>query len=374
MDSPATPMPACSLPLLTASWPGLGGRIKVEPEDFVVEEIPAYVPSGSGEHLFLWIEKRDVAPDHLLGHLSRALGIRREEIGMAGLKDRRAVTRQFVSVPAAAESRVAAADSDQIRVLSAVCHGNKLRTGHLRGNRFDILIRDVSPDSLHRALSIIAALQSHGLPNYYGEQRFGLNGETLSLGLDLLSGRRTERDIPRPQRRFLLRLALSSVQSHLFNEVLAARMEAGELSGVLLGDVMQVVASGGCFIAEDIAREQTRYDAREIVPTGPIFGPKMKSPQGLAVEREMTILERSGLRQADFRRYPKLLPGTRRPLVVWPEDLDCAADPSGLRVKFSLPSGSYATVLLREIMKCAALNHESGEATVSESPAEGVPI
>ncbi|MEZ6064434.1 MAG: tRNA pseudouridine(13) synthase TruD [Planctomycetaceae bacterium] len=350
-DDHGDPPLAASLPQLTASLPGVGGRIKVEPEDFVVEELPAYQPTGAGEHLFLWIEKRDVSADALLSHIARRLGIARGDIGMAGLKDRRAVTRQYVSVPASVEARLPEVDADNVRVLSSARHGNKLRTGHLRGNRFDVLIRDVVDDAGPRAESIIAALSNHGLPNYYGDQRFGHGGETLRLGLDLLTGRRQERDIPRPQRRFLLRLALSSVQSSLFNAVLAERVRTNQLTTVLIGDVLQVVASGGQFVCVDPVTDQARCQQREVVPTGPIFGPKMRAAQEAAGELEQRVLATSGLTVTDFARYRKLLPGTRRALAVWPDELSLAVEPTGLRVRFALPPGSYATVLLGESMK-----------------------
>lgn len=142
------------LPYLTADLPGVGGTLKEQPEDFVVEEIPAYEPSGAGEHLFLWVEKRDVAGEDLLRHVARRLAILSQDIGMAGVKDRRAITRQWVSVPARCEPTIAEIDSGQIRVLRAVRHGNKLRTGHLRGNRFSIRVRNASEEAAHRAARV----------------------------------------------------------------------------------------------------------------------------------------------------------------------------------------------------------------------------
>src|SRR6478735_5659507 len=130
-------------PLLTADIPGIGGRIKVEPEDFEVEEVPAYAASGAGDFLYLWIEKRDMGAKFFQGHLARRLNIPEGEIGTAGLKDRRAVTRQWVSVPLRAEAHLASIDGDGVKLLDVQRHVNKLRAGHLRGNRFRILIRDV---------------------------------------------------------------------------------------------------------------------------------------------------------------------------------------------------------------------------------------
>lgn len=340
-----------NLPHLTSALPGIGGVLKHAPEDFIVEEIPAYPPCGDGEHLFLWLEKRDVSAEDLTTHLARALGVRRDDIGVAGLKDRRAVTRQFVSLPATAEPRIAAIETDRIRVLQASRHRNKLRNGHLRGNRFDILVRDVVADALTRAAAVAGMITTRGAPNYFGEQRFGHDGETGTLGFDLLAGRKRPSDIDHRRRRFLLKLSLSAAQSAMFNTVLAERMADCLLATVLTGDVMQVVASGGCFVVEDAVREQSRSDAHETVLTGPLFGPSMKRPAGVPAERELRVLERFGVTEEQLSEYARFTAGARRPLVIWPGDLQIESDPAGLRFRFTLPSGCYATTLLREFMK-----------------------
>lgn len=341
-----------SLPSRTPA--GLSGLLKAVPEDFVVEEIPAYEPCGEGEHLFLWVEKRDLPAEQLVKHLSRQLDVPARDIGVAGMKDRRAVTRQWVSVPAKCHERVALVESPPIRVLKAVRHANKLRTGHLRGNRFDIRLREVHgvdpsqsvADFATQTAQTIAAL---GFPNYYGEQRFGRDNETWQLGLDLLTRRQTPRDIPYARRRFLLKLALSAVQSELFNQTLAARMHEGLLDTVLQGDVMEVVASGGKFVVEDAAADQARFDAYEVVTTGPMFGPKMRQPTHAPAVREAAILAEAGLTAESFHGFGDELSGTRRPYVIRPGDLQChMEDSTTLRLQFTLPAGVYATTLLRE--------------------------
>src|SRR6202521_2517504 len=155
---------ALKAPLLTADLPGVGGRTKVFPEDFEVEEIPAYQPSGSGDFLYLWIEKRDMGAEYFVRQIARRLDISTGEVGTAGLKDRRAVTRQMVSVPGHLEERLPQLEGDGIRLLKVSRHGNKLRPGHLHGNRFRILVRELDPtvaadDVLAR---LIARLTSHG--------------------------------------------------------------------------------------------------------------------------------------------------------------------------------------------------------------------
>ena len=366
-----------SLPYLTADLPGTGGRLKVSPEDFVVEEIPAYEPSGEGQHLYLWLEKRDLPHDVMLRRLSKLLEVSSNEIGVAGIKDRRAITRQYVSVPISCASRIEQLESDELHVLRSVPHVNKLRTGHLRGNRFTIIARDVRNDASQGADAIASVLTRTGFPNYYGEQRFGHDGETLNLGLDLLAGRKSPRDIPFQKRKFLLRLALSAVQSDLFNQALGLRLRDGLLRTVLDGDVLEVIESGGKFVSEDVAAEQTRLDQGELSVTGPMFGVKMLSPRGLPAEREAELLGESGLNRADFEKFANLLSGARRSYLIRPTDLktkpvdlevdvsinalNTGADPASLattngeihriQFEFSLPSGSYATMLLREFMK-----------------------
>lgn len=351
------------LPYLTADLPGIGGTLKAEVEDFVVDEIPAYEPEGAGEFVYLWVEKRGLSAEQLTSHLARELKIAHQDIGMAGMKDRQAVTRQYVSVPVKCEPLLSEHPHPQIHILRSARHRNKLRTGHLRGNRFSIRIRDAVPGAMPRAEAIAARLQAEGVPNYFGDQRFGRDAETLNLGLALLRGEKKPGDIPRARRKFLLRLALSAAQSALFNSALAQRLrEAAErtsgtggavtlLNKVLPGDVMQVVASGGPFVVEDVAREQQRFDKREIVISGPMFGPKMKAAQGEAGEREQRLLVEAGLTIDMFSEYASLTSGTRRPYLIWPEDLSVTAEGNDLRLQVTLPSGSYATVLLREFQK-----------------------
>lgn len=345
-------MPAYREPFITPQLPGIGGVLKATPEDFFVEEIPAYQPCGEGEHLFLWIEKRDLSAEQLVARIARVLGISRSAIGVAGLKDRRAVTRQFVSVPTRCGPRIADLEAPNLRVLSATRHRNKLRTGHLRGNRFAIIVRDVVPDALPRASAIAAVIRARGFPNYYGDQRFGIDDATVALGFDLLAGRKRPRDIPAARRRFLLRLGLSAVQSRLFNEVLAERLRDGRLHRVEAGDVMQVVASGGCFVVEDAAGEQARFDRRETVVTGPLFGVDMKQPFGEPLAREQAVLNRHHIAPAVLAEFRKRIPGGRRACLVWPEGLSVDSLSDGLRFRFTLPSGAYATTLLCEFMKC----------------------
>jgi tRNA pseudouridine13 synthase len=336
--------PLAPLPLSTSGLPGIGGRIKVHDEDFEVEEVPAYQPSGAGDFLYLWVEKRGMGAEFFARQVARRLDIPPAEVGTAGLKDRHAVTRQWVSVPAACEPNLPRLEGDGIRVLRTSRHTNKLRPGHLHGNRFRVLVRDVVPDAGSRLPALVETLRREGLPNFYGAQRFGKGGETFRIGMDLLTGQ------PRRVNAFLRKFALSAAQSALFNRCVACRMSDGLLRRVLPGDALAKWPFGGMFVAEDLAREQARLEAREVIPAGPMFGKKLFAVRDEAARREAAVLNEAGLRAESFRGFGKLLAGTRRWVYVWLDDLTAQVEPEGVRLSFTLPAGSYATVLLRELM------------------------
>jgi tRNA pseudouridine13 synthase len=354
------PHPALALPLLTPDLPGCGGTIRARDDDFEVEEVPSYEPCGEGEHLFLWIEKRGMAPEYFARHIAQRLGIPPGAVGTAGLKDRHAVTRQWVSVPRDAEGRVGQLDGDGMRVLKTGLHANKLKPGHLRGNRFRILVRDPDASKTESVAAILERIRSDGLPNYYGPQRFGHGGGTLDLGWQCLA-----RKAPRRIRPFLFRFALSAVQSLLFNDVLARRMRDGFYRIVLAGDVMAKWPVGGLFVATDRAAEQARFDAKQTVTAGPIFGKKTFPAAEIAAEREAAVLQDNGLSPRSFDGFGKLMLGTRRHNMVYLDDLAATWEQEGLRLSFTLPAGSYATVLLREVMK-ADLDDADGSDEVGE--------
>jgi tRNA pseudouridine13 synthase len=333
-------------PLLTPDLPGVGGRIKSKPEDFEVEEIPSYEPSGSGDHLYLWVEKRGVGSEFFAREIAKRLGISPGAVGTAGLKDRHAVSRQWVSVPKESEPSLPTLDGDGIAVLKTSRHTNKLKPGHLRGNRFRILIRGADRTREAAALQVVDRIRSLGMPNYYGPQRFGREGSTADLGFRCLAGTQ-----PRRIRPFLFKFALSAAQSLLFNDYLARRHVDGLLRTVLPGDVLMKWPFGGLFVGEDVAAEQARLDAREVVPGGPMFGSRTFPAAGVAAEREAVVLREFNLSPKSFSGFGKLVSGTRRHTLVYLDDLTAEWEPDGLRMTFTLPAGSYATVLLRDVMK-----------------------
>ncbi len=341
--------PALDPPLLTPDLPGVGGRIKVRSDDFEVEEVPSYEPSGEGDHLYLWVEKRDLGPEFFARTIAQRLGVHAGAVGTAGLKDRHAVTRQWVSVPKEAEPRLKNLDGDGIRVLTVSRHVNKLKPGHLRGNRFRLLVRGADATKADAFAAVAERLRSHGMPNYYGPQRFGRDGSTLDLGFRCLAGRQRRRVRP-----FQFKFALSAVQSLFFNDYLGRRLTDGLLRTGLPGDVMMKWPAGGIFVAEDVPAEQERFDRRETVTAGPMFGGRMYPAQGVAAEREARVLSDNGMTTEAFAGVGKLMSGTRRHNLVYLDDLTAEWEPDGLRLAFTLPSGCYATVLLREVMKSPA--------------------
>ncbi len=339
------------LPYLTQDIPGIQGDLKTHPEDFIVEEIPAYHPEGAGDHLFLWIEKKEISTDNLAKHLSQTLGISKRDIGKAGLKDKQSVSRQYLSIPAQFQNDLEKSNADFFEILETGLHKNKLKTGHLKGNRFQILVRNSNENAFEIACQIRDIILQKGFPNYYGTQRFGHKNQTVHNGLELLLNPTSTSSAKLKRNRSLLRLSLSAVQSALFNQALSRRMQDDLLFTVLNGDVMKVSESGGVFITEDVEAEQQRFNQREIVTSGPIFGPKMKQATHDASERDEFILEFSGLTPELFSQYKKLTSGTRRAYLVWPEEIQVQEEKEGIRFCFELPSGVYATSLMREFMK-----------------------
>ncbi|NPA30725.1 MAG: tRNA pseudouridine(13) synthase TruD [Chloroflexi bacterium] len=333
------------LPRVVTDIPRFSGRLRAAPEDFVVEEIPAYEPAGEGDHTFLRLTKRGLTSAAVRERLAQAFGVPPEVIGMAGFKDRHAVTTQTFSVPHPDPEFVrvkAQAALPEVTIHWARRHRHKLRTGHLRGNRFRIVVRAVPPDALPRAQAIAARLRQVGAPNYYGPQRFGRLGDNPARGRALLEGRG-------PRKKWLRNLLVSAYQAELFNRYLARRVAQGAFTRLLPGDIAQKAATGGMFVVEDPEAEAERYARGEIHFTGPIFGYKMWRAEGAAGALEQAILDEEGLSPDAFRRVRAK--GTRRVGRLWLDDLQIQAlGPDALVFTFSLPKGGFATAVLREFL------------------------
>ena len=398
------------LPRLTGEMPGIGGRIKQVPGDFRVDELALYEPSGAGTHVYFRVVKGGVATPVAVERIARYMNVRPGDIGVAGLKDARAVTSQMMSLEHADAARLAAYHDAQVRVTGTWFHGNKLRPGHLAGNRFAVRIRGVGRARLDQARATLDVLVRRGVPNYFGAQRFGARGDTAILGEALVRGdlerfvalvlggprhddppdcraareafdagdfaaalahwprhygdeRRALSAYKRKRRpgaavraidKRLKRLYVSALQSAIFNDMLARRIEsidrlwAGDLAGKTLG--------GGVFPVEDPDAEQARAEAFEISPTGAVVGYRSRLAEG-----EMGLIEREVLaeRRIDPEAFRHVGPlrskGTRRALrfALREAAITAGSDESGefLELTFTAAPGSYATVALDEIMK-----------------------
>ncbi|MCC6320296.1 MAG: tRNA pseudouridine(13) synthase TruD [Phycisphaerales bacterium] len=345
---------------LTAAIPGTGGRIKERPDDFLVEEIPAYEPCGSGEHLYLFVEKRNYSTLHVARLLADHFGVRRDAVGMAGLKDKFAVTRQLFSVhtPGKGPDDFPAFSHDGVVIHWVDRHTNKLRRGHLRGNRFIIRIRGVDPSRVVLAYRSLTVLGRGGVPNRIGEQRFGHMRNNHMVGLALVRGDwqgvldtllgpstlRTDAQVegrklyaegkfaeaidafPRSlhtERRVLAALArgakpkgavtaiervqrsfyLTALQSAVFNRVLEHRLETstesgGGIAALHAGDLAFKHDSGAVFPVregDDAAELIGRAAAFEISPSGPMWGHRMARAAGKTDEVEVAALAEFGL-------------------------------------------------------------------------------
>ena len=420
-------VPVDNLPYLTPDREPVRAAIKRRYEDFRVEEIPAYEPSGEGTHIYFRIEKSGLATMRAVHDIARALGVPARDIGVAGLKDARGVTVQTLSVEHVNTDQVRALDIPRIRVLDVSRHGNKLKIGHLHGNRFIIRLRDVDPTRFDDIRAACDTLEARGVPNYFGRQRFGHRGDTGLVGrailrgdakevIDLMIGRpgphdtgpvlkarrlyesgkyeeaartwphafRENRKLAWQMHRLnarhgralrtidshMLKFFVNAYQSWLFNQVLARRIH--EIDTVRLGDLAFRHPTGGIFRVEDLTREAPRAAAREISATGPLYGGRMTRPGGVPDEIELSVLADEGVGVEDFDRLRRMkVHGSRRPLRFFPADLAIRHDKDAfgyfVELRFSLASGCYATMLLREICKAEL---DEGLAEDSADPAQ----
>jgi tRNA pseudouridine13 synthase len=376
LSARSTPMAVIMDPNLTSLVPPLafaeltpiGGRIGPEPEDFRVDEVPLYPASGEGAHLYVQIEKRLWTTAKLVKALSEVSGVRDRDIGYAGLKDRYAVTTQWFSFPdVSIEAAKAWVLPEGVRALSFTRHNNKLRTGHLAGNRFRIRLVGVEHDEPSVVDALVAAIRQRGLPNYYGRQRFGKQRDSLQQAFDWIKGKARIRD------RFLLKLLPSVIQAEHFNRYLQARAALG-LDKVLPGEVVRLNGSSKVFLVEDAAAEQPRLTARDIHLTGPLCGPKMKAAEGPALALEQETLATLGLSAEEMAKLGDHAPGTRRDLVLLVESLRYVISaPKEVLLDFALPAGAYATQVIAEFTR--GLEEPGAEADPAEqgAPEQGAP-
>ncbi len=351
MTSRPTPA-ATDLPLLTRDLPGTGGRVS-EVEDFVVEEIPAYTPCGQGEHCMALVRKRGLTTLQAGRDICAALGVSPRDMGYAGMKDKHGITTQWMSFQGTSPQDLLQVEHPGLQILSADRHKNKLRTGHLRGNRFTVVLRQTDDGALQRAQDVLEVIEEQGMPNFYGAQRFGRHGDNAEVGLRIL--RKQQR---RPRDRRQARLLLSAAQSLLFNDVVTRRLHDGTLRRMLGGEVLQRTDSGAPFISDDMDADAPRLERGEVVITGPMHGSRMPWPKEDSPARalEQQELDRRGVDAELFASAGRQARGGRRPVTVPVQGaaVEPCPEAQGLQLKFALPSGSYATVLLAEVTKAEA--------------------
>lgn len=343
MTDPAATLQAALQPAHAHGSPLAKGRIRQQPEDFIVDELSSVTFSGEGEHVCLHIRKRGLNTEDIARQLARLANIKRRDVSFAGLKDRHAVTTQWFSVylPGVSEPDWQQLNSAEVEVMEVVRNTRKLRRGTLSGNRFRISVREFEVDSaqLDARLQCIA---EQGVPNYFGSQRFGHAGSNLERALEMFAGRRVKRE----QRGHYL----SAARSMLFNRVLSARVHAGNWNRLLDGEICMLAGSRGFFASEAIdAQLEQRLLEKDIHPSGPLWGKGELPSRDSAREFETTALQGlsewcEGLEKAGLKME-------RRGLRLIVEDLQWEYADNTLVLNFSLPAGCFATAVLREIVE-----------------------
>jgi tRNA pseudouridine13 synthase len=332
-------------PVMDDALSPIDAQIGPAPEDFVVDEVPLYPRSGEGEHCYVRIEKRGLTTPAMLRAIARAAGVDERDVGYAGLKDKHAVTTQWLSLPSKARPPSEWQLPEGIVVVEHTRHSNKLRTGHLLGNHFRITLDTPDASALEKASLMAEALRTRGLYNYFGGQRFGRRGDGLQQAFGWLREGAKLHGLPR----FLTKLYPSVLQAEVFNRYFSARRALG-LDHLLTGEVVRLDGAGAMFAVEDAEREGPRLASGDIHLTGPIFGPKARPASADAAALELAVIEELGLTAEDQEKLARLAPGTRRDLIAPITDLSLSWAAVGrLEVEFSLVSGSYATEVIRQL-------------------------
>jgi len=387
-------------PFLTDPGLKLSGQFKSKPEDFIVEEIPLYLPVGSGEHLYLFIEKIGITTDQLIQRVMKHLQISIKRIGYAGKKDKIGITRQWISISNVKKAEVEKLQVPGIKIIKMEFHKNKLRLGHLHGNRFQIIIRNVPGNSETITITILTRLATIGIPNYFGHQRFGMHGDNALIGSAILQSNWKEAFLlilginspiekdncfpddmlhkmmnsnisnnSRSAAQVLLKYKgkleeagkrlpkhitlfyLNALQSYWFNASLVRRLP--DINKIWRGDLAYLHKNGAVFKVEDESAEQRRVDKFEISPSGPLWGHKMILPNERELLLEKEVLQEVGVEplQLNHSMQRLRLEGQRRSYRVPLMNYSFKQENTDLFLKFDLPSGSYATSVVRELMK-----------------------
>jgi tRNA pseudouridine13 synthase len=356
--------------------PDCQGIYKVIPEDFMVEEQIAYELSGEGEHLWCWVEKIGENTDWVLQQLAKWAGVSPSKVGVAGQKDRHAVTRQWFSIqlPILIDPKVDDFKLKNVAILKTIRHHRKLQTGGLSGNRFTVVIRNIQPfqggdaDVIQSLQARLNLIKEQGVPNYYGEQRFGIHGRNVKQGEKLLAG-----ELPKVKRN-QKSMFLSAIRSWMFNVLLSERIKLQNWNQLLPGDVLQLEGSNKWFVEDGSTDLAERVNTLDVHPTGALFGKGVLPTEKNALKIEQSIAEGFKTWIAGLDEYG--VKQDRRALRLLPLDLEWQWIASSaeredvlsvafdklslesdwrtapvLQLSFSLRSGSYATMVMRELLQ-----------------------
>jgi tRNA pseudouridine13 synthase len=336
---------------------------KQSKDDFVVTEIPLYEFSGEGEHIIIKLRKKDLSTWDALQIIANTIGCKNRDIGYAGLKDKNALTIQHISIHKQYLEQIEAFEHPLIKFLETTRHNNKIKIGHLKGNKFFIRIKRVLPKDNYILENILQQIATYGIPNYFGFQRFGIDGDNYIKGKAIIDEELKEKNIK------LKKMYLNSYQSHLFNNWLSQRIEISKLINgfkpkeiadklqmsiqevsdlkkqkhpfkVMLGDVMSHYPYGKIFHIEELQIEADKFNLRDRVPTGLLPGKKAKMALDMALKYE---------KDNDVKTT---LDGTRRFAWIFLDDISSKynEEKNHFELEFSLPKGSYATEVIRELI------------------------
>ena len=332
-------------------------------DDFVVTEEPLYEFSGEGEHLILKIRKKDLATWDALEIIAKFVGCKSRDIGYAGLKDKNAMTIQCISINKKYEEKLKSFNHPNIKILNTTYHNNKIKVGHLKGNKFFIRLKRVNLIDCRKIEEALGKIVTYGMPNYFGFQRFGIEGDNYKKGKAIIEGTLKEK------RRNLKQMYINSYQSYLFNSWLSKRIEISKLVDafepkeicerlnlpldvvkrmkkqkhplkIMTGDLLSHYPFGKIFTIDDLETESDKFYERDRVPTGLLSGKRVKNSEGLAYEIEKEFQEQTGE------------DGARRFAWIFPTEVESnyKEEKNWMELQFFLPKGSYATELIAEII------------------------
>ena len=336
---------------------------KQSKDDFIVTEIPLYDFTGSGEHLILKVRKKDLTTWDMLNDIASFVGCRSRDIGYAGLKDKNAMTIQYISIHRKFEEKLNSFSHDKIKILETTYHNNKIKIGHLKGNKFFIRLKRVQNIDKIKLESALAKIATYGMANYFGFQRFGIDGDNYLKGKQIVEGSLKEKN------RKLKQMFINAYQSYLFNNWLSNRIELSKLIDgfepkelvnklgllesiiktlkaqkhpfkILNGDIMHHYPYGKIFYVENLASEVEKFIAKDRVPTGLLCGKKVKLSlvDAFIFEKNYNI----SMQEQGARRFAWIFPSNIRS--------EYKEEKNWFELSFELPKGSYATEFIAELI------------------------